>query len=105
MNNTPPNDKHEELVASHAELIGRVTLMWSDIHAQAGQLFEDFCASAEARKRYWGIRSDRLQRQMLLSVGAVALQEYPDLYERLEKTLAEIDRLALDRNLAIPRRP
>ena len=40
------------LVARHAELIGRVTLMWSDVHAQVGQLFEDFCASEEARKKY-----------------------------------------------------
>jgi hypothetical protein len=90
-----------ELVARHAELIGRVTLMWSDVHAQIGQLFEDFCASAEARKRYWETQSDRAQRQLLLSVGSVALQEYPDLHERLERTLAEIDRLTRDRNAAI----
>ena len=32
------------VVARHAELIGYVTLMWSDVHAQVGQLFEDFCA-------------------------------------------------------------
>jgi hypothetical protein len=89
------------LVARHAELIGRVTLMWSDVHAQVAQLFEDFCASAEARKRYWKTQSDRIQRQLLLSVGSVALQEYPDLRERLERTLAEIDRLARDRNAAI----
>jgi hypothetical protein len=31
----------------------------------------------------------------------VALHEYPDLRERLERTLAEIDRLARDRNAAI----
>jgi hypothetical protein len=36
-----------------------------------------------------------------LSVGSVALQDYPDLRERLEKTLVEIDRLAGDRNAAI----
>jgi hypothetical protein len=90
-----------ELIARHAELIGRVTLMWSDVHAQVGQLFEDFCASAEARRRYWETQSDRIQRQLLLSVGSVALQEHPDLRERLEKTLAEIDGLARDRNAAI----
>jgi hypothetical protein len=90
-----------ELVTRHAELIGRVTLMWSDVHAQVGQLFEDFCASAEARWRYWETQSDRIQRQLLLSVGSIALQEYPDLRERLEKTLAEIDGLARDRNAAI----
>jgi hypothetical protein len=90
-----------ELVARHAELIGRVTLMWSDVHAEVGQLFEDFCASAEARKRYWEIQSDHRQRQMLLSEGSFALQEYPDLYERLEKALAAIDHLAQDRNAAI----
>ncbi|MFZ2081576.1 MAG: hypothetical protein WAV38_33995 [Xanthobacteraceae bacterium] len=90
-----------ELVARHAELIGRVTLMWNDVHMQVGQLFEDFCASAEARKRYWETQSDRTQRQLLLSVGSIALQEYPDLRERLEKTLAEIDRLARDRNAAV----
>jgi hypothetical protein len=89
------------VVARHAELIGRVTLMWSDVHAKVGQLFEDFCASEEARKRYWETQSDRTQRQLLLSVGSVALQDYPDLRERLEKTLAEIDRLAKDRNAAI----
>ena len=66
-----------ELVARHAELIGRVTLMWSDIHAQAGQLFEDFCASVEARKRYWDTQNDRKQRQTLLCEGSFALQEYP----------------------------
>jgi hypothetical protein len=90
-----------ELVSRHAELVGRVTLMWSDVHAQVGQLFEDFCASKKVRKRYWETQSDRTQRQLLLSVGSVALQEYPDLHERLEKTLAEIDRLASDRNAAI----
>ena len=90
-----------ELVAQHAELIGRVTLMWSDIHAQAGQLFEDFCASAEARKRYWETQSDHTQRQMLLCEGSFALQEYPDLWERLEKTLADIDHSAGDRNAAV----
>ena len=90
-----------ELVARHAELIGRVTLMWSDIHAQAGQLFEDFCASAEARKQYWGTQNDRKQRQTLLCEGSFALQEYPDLWERLEKALAAIDQLAGDRNAAL----
>ena len=90
-----------ELVARHAELIGRVTLMWSDIHAQVGQLFEDFCASEEARKRYWDIQNDRAQRQMLLSESSFALQEYPDLWERLEKALAAIDQLAGDRNAAV----
>ena len=90
-----------ELVARHAELIGRVTLMWSDIHAQAGQLFEDFCASAEARKQYWGTQNDRKQRQTLLCEGSFALQEYPDLWERLEKALAAIDQLAGDRNAAV----
>ena len=89
------------IFAAHAELIGRVTLMWSDVHAQVGQLFEDFCSSEEAQKRYWETQSDRTQRQLLLSVGSVALQDYPDLRERLEKTLAEIDRLAGDRNAAI----
>jgi hypothetical protein len=89
------------VVAPHAELIGRVTLMWSDVHAHVGQLFEDICASEEARKRYWETQSDRTQRQLLSSVGSVALQDYPDLRERLEKMLAEIDRLAGDRNAAI----
>jgi hypothetical protein len=72
-----------ELVARHAELIGRVTLMWNDVHAQAGQLFQDFCASAEARKRYSETQNDRIKRQLLLSVGSVALEKYPDLRERL----------------------
>ena len=89
------------LVARHAELIGRVTLMWSDVHAQIGQLFDLFCASPEARKRYWETQSDRIQRQLLLSVGSVALQTYPDLWERLEKTLAGIERLAGDRNASV----
>ena len=89
------------VVARHAALIGRVTLMWSDVHAQVGQLFEDFCASEEVRKRYWETQSDRTQRQLLLAVGSVVLQDYPDLRGRLEKTLAEIDRLAGDRNAAI----
>jgi hypothetical protein len=90
-----------ELVARHAELIGRVTLMWNDVHAQAGQLFQDFCSSAEARKRYSETQNDRIKRQLLLSVGSVALEKYPDLRERLEKTLTELDRLAGDRNLAV----
>jgi hypothetical protein len=89
------------MVAGHAELIGRVTLTWSDVHAQLGQLFEDFCTSEEARKRYWETQSDRTQRRLLFCVGSVALEDYPDLRERLEKTLAEIDRLAGDRNAAI----
>jgi len=90
-----------ELIAGHAELIGRVTLMWSDVHAQIGQLFEDFCASPEERKRYWETPSDHTQRQMLLCEGSFALQEYPDLWGRLEKTLAAIDHLAGDRNAAV----
>ena len=90
-----------ELISRHAELIGRVTLMWSDVHRMIGQLFEDFSVSEEARKRYWGMASDRTQRQLLLSVGSVAHREFPDLQERLEKTLVEIDRLAGDRNAAI----
>jgi hypothetical protein len=90
-----------ELVARHAELIGRVTLMWSDVHALAGLLFEDFGASEEARKRYWETQSDRAQRRLLLCVGSIALQDYPDLRERLEKALAEIDGSAADRNAAI----
>ena len=94
------DDPRMGVVAGHAELIGRVTLMWSDVHAQVGQLFEDFCASEEARKRYWETQSDRTQRQLLLSVGSIALQNYSDLLERLEKTLAEVDRLAGDRNAA-----
>jgi hypothetical protein len=102
VNNPPPNDKSgEELVASHAELIGRVTVVWNDVHRQVGQLFEDFCASAEARDQYWDIQNDSRQRRRLLSEGTFALQEYPDLYERLEKTLAAIDDLAQDRNATI----
>lgn len=90
-----------ELISRHAELIGRVALMWSDVHRKTGQLFEDFVASEEARKRYWETQSDRTQRQLLLSVGSVALQDFPDLRERLEKTLVEIDRIAGDRNAAV----
>jgi hypothetical protein len=44
---------------------------------------------------------DRIQRQLLLSVGSVALEKYPDMRERLEKTITELDRLAGDRNAAI----
>ena len=91
----------EELVASHAELIGRVAVVWNDVHVQAGQLFEAFCASAEERKQYWDIPNDHAQRRRLLCEGTFALQEYPDLYERLEETLAEIDHLQQDRNAAI----
>jgi hypothetical protein len=102
VNNPPPSDKTgEELVAHHAELIGRVALVWNDVHRQVGQLFEDFCTVAEVRKQYWDIQNDRRQRQMLLSEASFALQEYPDLYERLETTLAVIDQLAQDRNAAI----
>jgi hypothetical protein len=102
VNNPPPNDKTgDELVASYAELIGRVAVVWNDVHAQIGQLFEDFCASAEERKRYWEIQNDHAQRQRLRSEGTFALQEYPDLWERLEKTLIEIDHLAQDRNAAV----
>jgi len=100
--NPPPNDKTgDELVASHAELIGRVALVWNDVQAEVGLLFVEFCTAAEVRKQYWQIQNDRAQRKMLLSAASFALQEYPDLWERLEKTLAAIDHLAEDRNVAI----
>jgi hypothetical protein len=55
-----------ELVARHAELVGRVTLMWSDVHAQVGQLFEDFCASKIVRKRYWETQAKHLTAPTVL---------------------------------------
>jgi hypothetical protein len=90
-----------ELIARHAELIGRVALLWSDVHQHIGQLFEQFTPSAEERKRYWDTPSDNAQRQLARAAASVALREYPDLRERFEKTLDEIDRLAGDRNAAI----
>ena len=89
------------LFRKHAELVGRVTLMWSDIHRLLGRLFEAFSNSEEARKRYRGTRSDRVQRQLVLSVGSVALKGLPDLQQTLEATIGKIDALARDRNLAI----
>ena len=90
-----------ELVAQHAELIGRVALMWADVHRIMGQLFEDFSVSEEARQRYQATPSDRVQRQLVLSVGSVALQQFPDLRNILETTIKQVDALAGDRNAAI----
>jgi hypothetical protein len=37
----------------------------------------------------------------LLAAGAVALKNFPDLWETLETTISKIDALSRDRNLAI----
>jgi hypothetical protein len=91
-----------ELVARHAELIGRVTLMWSDVHRQIGQLFEQFVEPDEERKRaYWDMPSDAHQRQLARPAGSIALKEYPDLLGRFEQVLDAVDSIARDRNAAI----
>jgi hypothetical protein len=90
-----------DLIARHAELIGRVTLMWSDVHQRIGQLFEQFAQSDEERKQYWDTSSDYAQRQLVRSAASTALKSYPDLLETCGKTLDAIDQLARDRNSAI----
>jgi hypothetical protein len=94
-------ERGSDIVSRHAELIGRVALQWSAVQQQIGQLFEQFSASDEERKRYWDTPSDLAQRRLVRTAGSIALREYPGLLARLEKTLDEIDRLAEDRNAAI----
>jgi hypothetical protein len=96
-----PDEGERDAVSKHAELIGRVALLWSDIHRQLGELFEAFTKSQDERTRYWTTPSDRLQRQLILSAASIALKEFPDLQETLELTLRKIDALAGDRNAAI----
>jgi hypothetical protein len=95
------NDNGRDIISKHAELIGRVTLMWSDVHRQIGKLFEQFTESEDERKRYWATRSDYDQRQLAMHAGSLALQRFPDLLDSLTETLGEIDSLADDRNAAV----
>ncbi len=88
-------------IAAHAELIGRVTIAWNDLHRVIGELFEEFSDSEAARQRYWSVRSDAGQRNLAFAAGMAALRLFPELRQRFETTMVEIDRLAGDRHAAL----
>jgi hypothetical protein len=88
-------------IAAHAELIGRVTIAWNDLHRVIGQLFEEFSESEAAKQRYWAVRSDAGQRNLAFAAGMAALRLLPELRQRFETTMKEIDALAGDRNAAL----
>jgi len=88
-------------IAAHAELIGRVAIAWNDLHRVIGQLFEEFSDSEAAKQRYWAVRSDAAQRNLAFAAGVAALRKLPNLRQRFETTMKEIDALAGDRNAAL----
>jgi len=88
-------------IAAHAELIGRVAIAWNDLHRVIGQLFEEFSNSETAKQRYWATRSDAGQRNLAFAAGMAALRLLPELRQRFETTMREIDALAGDRNAAL----
>jgi hypothetical protein len=88
-------------IDAHAALIGRVAIAWNDLHRVIGQLFEEFCESETAKQRYWSTRSDSAQRNQAFAAGMAALRLIPELRQRFETAMREINDLAGDRNAAL----
>lgn len=88
-------------IDAHAALIGRVAIAWNDLHRVIGQLFEEFCDSDAGKQRYWSTRSDAAQRNLAFAAGMAALRLIPELRQRFETAMREINDLAGDRNAAL----
>jgi len=74
---------------------------WNDLHRVIGQLFEEFCGSETAKQQYWSTRSDAAHRNLAFAAGTAALRLMPELRQRFETAMREINGLAGDRNAAL----
>jgi hypothetical protein len=92
-----------DIIAEHAEMIGRVAIAWADLDQILGNLFELFSGltSDKARAIYFLPKSDRAQREMLRTVAKIALESHPDLWLSFKSAMDGIDTLSGERNAAI----
>lgn len=96
-------EPQRDIVAEHAEMIGRVAIAWTDLDQILGNLFELFSGLTpdKARAIYFLPKSDRAQRDMLREVAKIALEPHPDLLSSFKSAIDGIDTLSRERNAAM----
>jgi hypothetical protein len=92
-----------DVVAEHAELIGRVAIAWNELSIMLSMLFELLSGmpSLKAREIYFTPASDSAQRNLLAAAAKVALKPHPDLLKEFNECMDGIRRLSSERNAAI----
>jgi hypothetical protein len=96
-------EPESDIVAEHAEMIGRVALAWTDLDQVLGNLFELFSGltTDKAQAIYFLPKSDRTQREMLRTIAKIALEPHPDLWSSFKSAMDGIDTLSRERNAAM----
>jgi hypothetical protein len=93
----------KDIVAEHAELIGRVTVAWNDLNQILSILFEMLSGlpPEKANAIYSTPQSDRAQRDMLMAVAKIALEPHPSIWLPFKTCMEGINSLSSQRNAAI----
>ena len=98
------SDEERDIVADHAELIGRVAIAWNDLNHMLSILFQMLSGlpADKARAIYFTPRSDTAQREILTAVGKAALEvAHPALWTSFKICMDGIGPLSGERNAAI----
>jgi hypothetical protein len=92
-----------DIVAEHAELLGREALAWNDLTHILAHLFEQFSGLPrdEANAIFFTPKSDSTQRAMLRSIAEFALKPHPKLWQELVTCRDIINNLSGERNAAM----
>jgi hypothetical protein len=85
----------EQLAPEFYQLLGRVTVKWSEVHYFLYLLFAAFIdVSLEEAQQDFFCRSDEKQRNKTLAEGEKALANHPELLQALRKTIKSVADLA-----------
>jgi hypothetical protein len=95
--------EENDIVAEHAELIGRVAIAWTDLNHILIHLFQRFSGlpGDKAKAIYFTLKSDSAQRELLNGVAKIALAPHPELWGRFKTCMDKIRSLAGERNAAM----
>lgn len=95
-------DEAENLMERHKALLGSVTIGWNDCTHFVFEIFMDLSGMPveKADKVFFGIRNDRTQRKIVRDLAGIALEDKPELRDKLVRVLVDLDKTAGVRNEA-----
>jgi hypothetical protein len=95
-----PDTDLEKQYAAHAELIGHITLAWSNLHSEVFAIFKLLCGMNDRRSEaiFFALKSDTSQRDITLAlINEVASER---LRKKAKTLFGKISGFAGERNLA-----
>lgn len=90
----------EKLYDEHAELIGHITLAWSNVHSEVFGIFKILCGMKGRRSEviFFALKSDAAQREITLAIINEVVSER--LSNKAKTLFGRISGFAGERNLA-----